>query len=63
MRGAVTRRRRVRGNDSAGCKGTETVDGLFLAHAAGFKGTEADLVAKSVQLEPERSGRVLYGQI
>lgn len=50
MRGAVTRRQRGRGNDSAGFKGTETVDGLFLAHAAGFKGTEADLATESAQL-------------
>lgn len=50
MRGAVTRRRRGRGNDSAGFKGTEAVDGPIWRHAAGFKGTEADLVTESVQL-------------
>ena len=40
MRGAVTRRRRGRGNDSAGFKGTEAVDGPMWRHAAGCKGTE-----------------------
>lgn len=40
MRGAVTRRRRGRGNDSAGFKGTEAVDGPIWRHAAGCKGTE-----------------------
>nr|DAO45226.1 MAG TPA: hypothetical protein [Caudoviricetes sp.] len=46
----MTRRRRGRGNDSAGCKGTEAVDGPIWRHAAGCKGTEADLVTESVQL-------------
>lgn len=41
MRGAATRRRRGRGNDSAGFKGTEAVDGPIWRHAAGCKGTEA----------------------
>lgn len=50
MRGAVTRGRRGRGNDPAGCKGTETEDGLIWTHADGLKGTEADLVTESVQL-------------
>ena len=59
MRGAVTRRRRGRGNDSAGFKGTETVDGLIWTHAAGIKGTEADPVAEGVQLEPSISGKAL----
>lgn len=57
MRGAVTRRRRGRGNDPAGFEGTETVDGLIWAHAAGLKNTEADPVAEGVQLKPERSSR------
>jgi hypothetical protein len=63
VRGAVTRGRRGRGNDPAGCKGTEAVDGLIWTHAAELKGTEADPAAKSVQLDPARPGKVLYGQI
>lgn len=57
MRGAVTRRRRGRGNDSAGFKGTEAVDGPIWRHAAGLKGTEGDSVAEGVQLELSGSGR------
>lgn len=40
MRGAVTRRQRGRGNDPAGFKGTETVNGSIWTHVAGCKGTE-----------------------
>ena len=42
MRGAVTRGRRGRGHDLAGCKGTEAVTGPIGRHAAGCKGTETE---------------------